>query len=228
VSNINAKHPDSTFHAEYPHNHSELTASGHEFFVNDTPGHESLRRFHTKGTGEEINETGAITRVAVDVAHHYYADSLCETVDGHHDLKVAGALNVNVDGSVSDVTAGNRYLSSGGDQIGGVGGDRYIHVGGSDSTSVDGDLVYDVEGSRHASVLGDSVDQVQGGITQMASGDYFIAVGGGIEIQADSDGRIKVANMTIEADSITLKAGGSSIVMNDGGITIKGARVDIN
>ena len=64
-TNNNNRHPDSIAHAEYPYNQSTVTRSGHEFHVNDTPGHESIREAHTTGTMREINKDGDQINVVV-------------------------------------------------------------------------------------------------------------------------------------------------------------------
>jgi len=109
----NARNPESTFEAEYPYNQSTITRSGHEIHINDTPDKESLRIAHTKGSYVEIDKDGRTVVNSSGGGYYYFSNSFTTTVDGHHDIKVSGVQNVNVDGSISETTAGNRYMNAG-------------------------------------------------------------------------------------------------------------------
>ena len=106
MSDPNNRHPDSDFNAQYPYNQSTLTRSGHEIHINDSPGSESLKIAHRKGTYVEINQDGRWIQTVVEKGYNYYKDGLTETVDGHKDIKIAGNLNSNVDNSINDVVGG--------------------------------------------------------------------------------------------------------------------------
>jgi len=134
----NRRHPPSTFEAEYPYNQATVTRGGHEFHINDTPGKESLRISHTKGSYVELDKDGRTVVNSIGKAYYYMCDGFSTTVDGHYDLKVKGVMNVNVDGSVSEETAGNRYTAAGGNFVLGAGGNLIEKVVGDRTDLVGG------------------------------------------------------------------------------------------
>lgn len=240
----NKRHPESTFEAKYPYNQSTITRSGHEIHINDTPDSESLRIAHTKGSYVEIDKSGRTVLNSVGKAYYYFCDGFSTTVDGHQDVKVRGVLNVNVDGSVKEETAGNRYMAAGGDLVVGVGGalsqtivnDKYESVGGDETTGV--------TGAEYRSIGADSVTYVNGVKTDILSNDWAVTSGGNIEILSDGNVRIQCKNFIIDAETITLRAASgqitisaqslfadivSSISMSSGSdATIQSSVVDIN
>lgn len=202
----NKRHPESTFEAKYPYNQSTITRSGHEIHINDTPDSESLRIAHTKGSYVEIDKAGRTVLNSVGKAYYYFCDGFSTTVDGHQDVKVRGVLNVNVDGSVKEETAGNRYMAAGGDLVVGVGGalsqtivnDKYESVGGDETTGV--------TGAEYRSIGADSVTYVNGVKTDILSNDWAVTSGGNIEILSDGNVRIQCKNFIIDAETITLNS----------------------
>ena len=202
----NKRHPESTFEAKYPYNQSTITRSGHEIHINDTPDSESLRIAHTKGSYVELDKDGRTVLNSVGKAYYYFCDGFSTTVDGHQDVKVRGVLNVNVDGSVKEETAGNRYMAAGGDLVVGVGGtlsqtvvsDKYESVGGDETTGV--------TGAEYRSIGAESVTYVKGVKTEILSDDWAVTSGGNIEILSDGNVRIQCKNFIIDAETITLNS----------------------
>ena len=210
----NRRHPESTFEARYPYNQATITRSGHEFHINDTPDNESLRIAHTKGSYVEINKDGKTTLNSVGKAYYYFCDGFTTSVDGHYDLKVKGVMNVNVDGSIEDTTAGNRYINSKGNMVVGVGsslnetvvGDKYENVGGVHSVTVDG--------SRFTTIKGDTVTQITGSKNDVLESNWSVSSGQNIEILSNGDIRISCKNFIIDAEMITLLAASGPIVIS--------------
>jgi hypothetical protein len=213
----NRRHPESTFEAEYPYNQSTITRSGHEIHINDTPDKESLRIAHTKGSYVEIDKDGRTVVNSVGKAYYYMCDGFSTTVDGHYDLKVAGVMNVNIDGSVSEQTAGNRYLSAGGDHVINVGGtlsktvisDKYESIGGDETTGV--------SGAEYRSIGAESVTQVKGVKTDILENDWAVTSSGNIEILSDGSVRIRCKDFIIEAESIILKTRAGDVTIDSSG-----------
>jgi hypothetical protein len=240
----NRRHPESTFEAEYPYNQSTITRSGHEIHINDTPDKESLRVAHTKGSYVEIDKDGRTVVNSVGKAYYYMCDGFSTTVDGHYDLKVAGVMNVNIDGSVSEQTAGNRYMAAGGDYVCGIGGtfsqtvisDKYESVGGDETTGI--------SGAEYRSIGAESVTYVKGVKQDILGDDWAVTSGGNIEVLSDGSVRIKCKNFVIDAETITfnstagavtITAQSLSAVIQDssninvgGATTIQSGTVDIN
>jgi hypothetical protein len=218
----NRRHPESTFEATYPYNQSTITRSGHEIHINDTPEKESLRIAHTKGSYVEINRKGETVVNSVGKAYYYMCDGFTTTVDGHYDLKIKGVMNVNVDGSVNEQTAGNRYMSAGGEYTLGVGGvlhqtilsDKYEDIGGKSITAIKGD--------ENKQVDGESVTQNKGLKLDLLQSDWAVnqSSAGNIEIISGGNIRFKCKNFEVEADSITLKTIAGDVTITSSGQVI--------
>jgi len=186
MSDPNNRHPDSDFTASYPYNQSTLTRSGHEIHVNDTPGSESLKIAHRKGTYVEINQDGRWIQTVVEKGYNYYKDGLTETVDGHKDVKIAGNLNSNVDNSINDVTGGDRFISSGGLTSISSGGPRTDYTGDDMTDIIDGDRTTMISGDDSFSVSGDQVNLVSGIKKDILGSSWQATSGGDIEIINDN------------------------------------------
>jgi len=205
------RYSNSTFQVEYPYNKSTITRSGHEIDINDTPGHESLRFMHTRGTGVEINETGGWSQVVADNATNYFKKGLTETVEGHKDVKIAGNLNSNVDNSINDVTGGDRNLSQGGALTIATGGARHDHVSDDLTVTIDGNHTLGLSGDAYLSTGGDQVNHV-GGTKKEFIGESQTTATGNVEIiNTGNTYRIKTGTFIVEANSIILRTstGGS-------------------
>ncbi len=225
----NRRYPESTFEAEYPYNQATITRSGHEIHINDTPGKESLRIAHTKGSYAEIDREGRTVVTSVGKAYYYLCDGFSVTVDGHHDLKVSGVLNVNIDGSVNEQTAGNRYLAAGGDLVVGVGGTLVQTTVSDKYESVGGDETKEIIGSEYKNVSGDCVTQINGTKTDILNDDWTITSSGNIETLSDGSVRIRCKNFEIEAESITLKTRAGDVTVESSGIVkIDGTQIRLN
>lgn len=240
----NRRHPKSTFKANYPYNQSTITRSGHEFHINDTPNSESLRIAHTKGSYVELDKDGRTVFNSVGKAYYYFCDGFSATVDGHYDLKVKGVMNVNVDGSVKEETAGNRYLAAGGDVIVGVGGTLSQTVVSDKYESVGGDETIGITGAEYKSVGAESVNYIGGVKTDIISSDWAVTAGENIEIISKGVIRFKCKDFIVDAESITFNTSAGPVTINSAAeiqlngqiinlaaqstIDINGSDVDIN
>lgn len=213
----NTRNPESNFEADYPYNQATITRSGHEIHINDTPGKESLRIAHTIGTYTEIDRNGRTVVTSANGAYFYMKNGMTTTVDGHNDLKVSGVMNINVDGSVNDETAGNRYINSGKDMVIGVGGALSQHTINDKYESVGGNECSAVEGGEYRHVNGESVTTINGVKSDNYNSDWAVTSGGNIEILSDGNIRIRCKNFIIEAESITLKTRAGDVTVESSG-----------
>lgn len=240
MSDPNNRHPDSDFNAQYPYNQSTLTRSGHEIHINDSPGSESLKLAHRKGTYVEINQDGRWIQTVVEKGYNYYKDGLTETVDGHKDIKIAGNLNSNVDNSINDVVGGDRFITSGGTTTLSSGGARTDYIGDDMTEVVDGDKIASISGDHSFSVGGDQVSLVSGIKKDILGSSWQTTSGGDIEIINDN-GVFKVncnefmiitpyGTITIGPDGINITgAGGAGVNFTaTGPVAISGSIVNIN
>jgi hypothetical protein len=216
----NRRHPESTFEAKYPYNQSTITRSGHEIHINDTPGSESLRVAHTKGSYIEIDKDGRTVLNSAGGAYYYFSKGFTTTVDGNYDLKIAGVQNVNVDGSVSEQTTGNRYLNAGGDMVIGSGGnfvnqivnDKYESIGGFSTSSV--------TFNESRAVGFDSIN-VTGGIKNEKIGQaYSVEAGGAIEMATPGIMHLACGALIVDAGVIAMNAAGAVTITAGGAVTI--------
>lgn len=221
----NRRHPESTFEAKYPYNQSTITRSGHEIHVNDTPGSESLRVAHTKGSYIEIDKNGRTVINSAGGAYYYFSKGFTTTVDGNYDLKVAGVQNVNVDGSVSEQTTGDRYLNAGGNMVIGAGGnfvnqvvnDKYESVGGFSTTNVT---------FNENKAIGFDSTAVIGGIKNEKIGQaYSVQAGGAIEMTTPGIIRFACGTFQVDAGAIVMNAGTVTITTAAGPVAITAAGI---
>lgn len=221
----NRRNPDSTFEAKYPYNQSTITRGGHEIHINDTPGKESLRVAHTKGSYIEIDKDGRTVVNSAGGAYYYFTKGFTTTVDGNYDLKIAGVQNVNVDGSVSEQTTGNRYLNAGGDMVVGAGGnfvnqvvnDKYESVGGFSSTNV--------TFNENKAVGFDSTSVIGGMKNEMIGQAYSVKAGGAIEMATPGIIRFACGAFIVDAGTIVMNAGAVTITTAAGPVSITAAGI---
>lgn len=225
----NTRNPDSSFNTEYPYNQATITRSGHEFYINDAPGMESLRLAHTKGTFIEINETGKFNQVVVDKAYFYYKDGVTDTIDGHKDVLIAGALKTTVENSMEEIVSGNRYSTIGGDGVLTVAQSYQETILNDHGEVVGGKRTTRIEGSSESSILGDKVETVEGVKVDGLSQDWFTKAGGGIEMQADGTVRFKCKKFVVDAEEIVLATSAGNITITAAGIiNASGQQIHLN
>ena len=214
----NRRHPESTFEATYPYNQSTITRSGHEIHINDTPEKESLRVAHTKGSYVEIDKAGRTVINSVGKAYYYMCDGFSTTVDGHYDVKVKGVMNVNVDGSVSEQTAGDRNMGVGANYKFGIGGVLTEVVVGDKYESVGGDARINIKGSEYKAVEGaEYVTYINGDKTDSIGGEWSITSEKNIEIISKGNIRFVCKNFEVLAETITLKTKSGDVTIDSKG-----------
>jgi hypothetical protein len=197
------RHPKSTYDAKYPYNRIEVTESGHEIHYDDTPGKERIRESHMSGTYREISKDGKLVTVSVGNRVDYNKEGLTVTTDKNVDSKVGGASRTS--------------------------------IGGSQHSEVKGDATSAVDGDSKMMVGGDAVSAVKGDMVTGVKGATKMRLGGGVEIKGDQKINSKIdAEASFEfgdtleisaIKSITLKVGGSHIVITPDHITIKASTI---
>lgn len=228
MSDSNARRPDSSFNAEYPYNQAILTRSGHEIHLNDTPGNESIRVAHTRGTYIEMENNGRLVAMVAERMYQYIKESLSVTADGHFDLKIGSTYNLNVDGSMLESVASNRNIGVGGDMIVGVRGALENHVTGDHSTTIGGDSNSLITGDDFRSTGGDSVNLVNGSRSDIVEGDLSITSSGAVEIST-SDGviHLRCDKFVVDANSIELVTPNGRIQLDTNAL-IRAEKIDLN
>ncbi|BBO17394.1 type VI secretion system tip protein VgrG [Candidatus Brocadia pituitae] len=141
------------------------------------------------------------------------------TIGGHRTKTVGGGETITVQGVETTTITAAEVHSVGAGRMHNVGAGEAIEVGGAQMVSVGGAQMVSVGGIQKVNVgalqsvsVGGSHKLSAAAISQTSKGPFKIKAG---------------AVCTIEAPTIILKAGGSKIIMNSGGITIKGAKVTV-
>jgi len=121
----NFSEPETTYNAQYPHNHVYETEAGHIKEYDDTPNSERIHERHSTGTGYEINEFGdKVQRVKRDnyeiISNDHFAHikgthstttdggvrvfvNANATADSHYTIQVGNNANVNIQVDKGDV-----------------------------------------------------------------------------------------------------------------------------
>jgi hypothetical protein len=241
---------------EYPWVQGEADVLGRTRFKYanpDKPENASEVEFNYDGsfTAKEVdNDKKGLTNSLNHMSLRYNTQGSSEQVDGHSDSNTESTKRTNV--------AGDNGTSVGGDAYDGTGGKRMVgakegsfdnDADGNTYKTSKGDVVTEHTGSKYASLEGDDVTSVVGNKIQMISeGDYSLHLQGGNldtrvesgEMQLYSGDSLNVntaaaatyrskETTTIVSDlKIILKVGSSSITIEDGSITIKADRIDLN
>jgi hypothetical protein len=220
TDDTNKRYPESTFYAEYPYNQATVTRSGHEFHVNDTPDHESLKISHTTGTYVEIEKTGRWKHTVVEKVYNYFKNTFTQTVDSHCDIKIGGTYTHNVDKSSFESVALDKTVGVQGNLIDIVGSVRQIHTENDRSESVNGTLSTAVRGDHFTQVDGSYVTNVAGA-REDAITNSWLMMARDAEISTTNDFAIQCNNFEVRArQNVNIKAGSGVVIESGGPITI--------
>jgi type VI secretion system secreted protein VgrG len=187
----------------------------------------------TVGNNQTIH-IGANQKVSVD-ANREEAVGGTETITitGHRSETVNGGEDVTVNGGRTHTVNGVQSTTISIAETHSVGAGRMHNVGAGEMIDVGGVQMVNVGGAQMVNVGAVQSVNVGGAQLVKVASLQSISVGGPHKLSAaviseTSKGAIKIkagATTLIEAPTIILKAGGSKIIMNSGGITIKGAKV---
>jgi hypothetical protein len=113
--------PKVAYAAEYPHNKTITTDSGHVVEIDDTPGNERIHIRHKAGTYVEINKDGRIvfrSGERFDIVDgkltEYVSKDQKTEVKGKRNTDIGGNDKLNVGGSLDITVAGSITISAGG------------------------------------------------------------------------------------------------------------------
>jgi hypothetical protein len=192
----NNRLPASTFNAQYPFNAVTVSRSGHEFHVDDTPGHERLRQAHKSGTFFEVSADGRKVELVVGDDYKYVKGGLTLTVENNGDIKIAGNLRLVVEGDVQAEVYGNMNTVVSGDSTVATLGDSVQMIGGDAVTKVEGSMTAKVDSNLNVKVEKDAEIDVKGD-TSIVGGGSIDMEASSVRIKADSDVTIRGASVNI-------------------------------
>lgn len=138
--------------------------------------------------------------------------SSSETVALMKTVTVGAAMSVSVGAVLNETVGGAKTEQVGGISSESVGAAKTLNVGGILTTVVGGGIVETVGGNKVAMVRGSEISKI--------NGSMVAKVGGAAMIKAKSI-------MLNASDMITLKCGGSSIILRPGKIQIKGDAIQV-
>ncbi|EAT2186798.1 type IV secretion protein Rhs [Salmonella enterica] len=118
--------------------------------------------------------------------------------------------------------ANDRSVTVGNDQTVRVKHDRVVNISHDEGLYVKNDRKMTVEGKQEQSTTGDHISLVKGTHSLEVKGDLARKVSGALGIKVEGD-------IVLESSSrISLKAGGSFIVIHAGGVDIMGPKISLN
>ena len=149
------------------------------------------------------------------------------TVTGHRTETVNGGETVTVNGGRSHTVNGMQTTTISVAEVHSVGAGRMHNVGAAEAITVGGAQAISVGAAQAISVGGAQMVNVGALQSVNVGGPHKLSAA---VISETSKGAIKIkagATTIVEAPTIILKAGGSKIIMNSGGITIKGSKITV-
>ena len=198
-------HPKIPVEADYPYLLSTIRPDGSQELRSIQPGKEAYSEIEASGNYRSYDKDGNQVEVSIENRHQYIGGSLVTTVDNQHDLSVGGSVKLVAGGEVYVESKGNQYFNTEGQVITlSKGSQINVTTEGDKQIVVGGDLIINVAGNLNQLVEKDVISQVNGARSEVVSGDYTIN----------------------SPTSITLRCGGSSIVLSPSGITITASRID--
>ncbi|ECG1479067.1 type VI secretion system tip protein VgrG, partial [Salmonella enterica subsp. salamae] len=151
-----------------------------------------------------------------------------ETITNNQKITVGVGQTVSVGskkegGHDQHITVANdRRITVGNDQTVRVKHDRVVNISHDEGLYVRNDRKVTVEGRQEQSTTGDHISRVKGTHSLEVKGDLARKVAGALGIKTEGD-------IVLESSSrISLKAGGSFIVIHAGGVDITGPKINLN
>ncbi len=175
--------------------------------------------------------TGAATEtlqggrtVTVDVGH-------TETINGPYETSVAGDFTSNRTGTWIETVTGTSTRNVTGLVSETLDAGRTTQVTGDDTRGVSGKVDDNNQGDRTVSVGGKLEQGVATTMEVSSGGDMTMGSGGTMALGAASEVAIGVgesSGISITGGEIVISSGGSTIVIDASGVTINGAKINLN
>ena len=149
------------------------------------------------------------------------------TIAGHRTETVNGGETVTVNGGRTHTVNGVQTTTISIAEMHTVGAGRMHNVGAAEAIDVGGAQMVNIGGAQMVNIGSIQKFNVGGAQSFSVGGPHKLSAA---VIGETSKGAIKIkagAVCMVEAPTIVLKAGGSKIIMNSSGITIKGAKITI-
>jgi hypothetical protein len=241
---------------EYPWVRGEADVNGGTNFTYanpEKPEDSSCVVFKHDGSfcsNEVDDEKKGLTNELSHESRNYVSGGSSNNTDGHDDKKVHSTSRVDTSGDSGRTTGGTNYEGTGEKNICGTGQGSFSNdTDGNTYKTSKGDVISEHTGSQHSSLEGDQVSAIKGNLVSVVSdGEYQLHIQGGNMDTRVEGGKLQIysgdamiintaatalyrsiSDMTITSDTkITLKVGGSSIVIDSGSIKMVADRIDLN
>jgi len=221
--------PKSTYNAQYPHNHTYQSESGHTMEFDDTPKAERVSLNHRSGTFQEMRPDGSQVNKIVGDGYTVIDRNGVITIEGKANVHVGGSCNIYVANNCNLTVGGNTNIDTHGNVDWKVGGNMNLAVKGTFATRVDGDYSMDVSGDIDSATsksyrLGSATS-----VDILSNGKINIDASSDINIKSDAKTNVYGTETNIKASGKTNIQAGSTMNVKGGGATnIDGAVITVN
>jgi type VI secretion system secreted protein VgrG len=129
--------------------------------------------------------------------------------------------DLRVKNDAFDTIESNRHLD--------VKKDDFVHVENNRHQKIDQDRFEEIGKDRHLTIKGKSATEISDSLSLTVTGDVVEVFKGNHSERTTGDLYLKATGVTVEALSgITLKVGGSAVVIDSAGVTLKGATLTLD
>lgn len=196
-------------------NRATVTASGHSFELDDTPGNERIILKHNTGNGIEIKPDGSMIIAAGKQVISVTKDQNI-IIEGNATIIYGGNVDMQVAGDYNLSVAGNYNLS--------VGENRNENVDGSYRTTVEGNTGHIVKGNKSDTILGTLTSTTLGDNNMITKGVARYSSEGNLKISSGADTQISGKNNLFQsATNMNIAAADLSVFGSTG--TIGGTEI---
>lgn len=193
----------STIASTNTRNRSIVTATGHAFELDDTPGNERILIRHNSGNGIELQTDGSMLIVTKNQNITISADQTI-VIEGDATIQYGGNVDMKIGGDYNVNVAGNYNVT--------VGENKTEAVEGSSRTTVEGNTGFTVKGNASATflknitttVLANSTTAVKGISRNTSEGNMIISSGAIAKFSAKEKLFQASTNMNIAASDISI------------------------
>jgi len=234
---------NSGIQPKYPYMRGERHPDGSYVFTYTNPNEPesaSTERYHSSGNWEVEQyhpETGSLqVSYSKGDTRRYVSGGEATTTDGHVDIQSNSTRRSITAGDIHEETGRNSTVMTNGTRTTATrDADISVQIGGSESVNYKtsaGNVVNEHEGNYHEAFKKDLVTAVtKNAVTMVNEGDYALHVqAGNYDTHIKSKARIYAeSDILIEsATKITLKVGGSTIVMTPDNIDMDAETINLN
>lgn len=145
-----------------------------------------------------------------------------ESITGPWESALVGDYTAGRDGDWTETVTGTSTRTVSGQVAETCEGGRTVSVVGSDTRSVEGDVEDFNQGKRAVGTEGDVEHGASGSFAMFSDGEFSVGSGSAVMLGVGESG------IEITGGAITLVAGGAQVKIDASGVTVNGARINLN